>query len=82
MNTHRVAKRDYFAVVNIKINISVRDFETLNELAGVEVGDAGRGVGVRVLSEEVRVSFIGILCSELVYELECNVSRLCGLSDV
>jgi hypothetical protein len=66
----RVAKRDYFAVTNVEINVTIGNFDSLDELANVEVRDAGPGVCVRILANIIRVTISSILSSELVDKLD------------
>ena len=53
--TYRVAIGDDLSVEDVDISVAVCDFDAVYELAEVDVGDACGGIGVRVLSDDIRV---------------------------
>ena len=53
--TYRVTVGDDLAIEDVDIDVAVRDFNAVYELAEVDVGDARGRINVRVLSDDIRM---------------------------
>lgn len=75
--TYGVAIGDDLSVKDVDIDVAICDLYAIYELAEVGMGDASGGIGVRVLSDEIRVP-LGIILwqDDLVGELTCNLYRV------
>lgn len=54
-DTYRVTVGDDNTILDVDVHISVRDLDTVDELANIDVSDARGRIGVRVLSDSERV---------------------------
>ena len=74
--SHRVTKAEDATILDVEVDVVVDDLNTANDLACVDMGDAGPLVGVRVRADGVRAAHSGV--DILVQKVRCNMEGVGG----
>lgn len=57
--THRVSMAEHLPITDVQVDITVRNFQSVHNLADVDVRNTRLGVGVRVLADVVAIGMLG-----------------------
>ena len=74
--SHRVTKAEDATILDVEVDVAVGDLDTANDLACVDMSDAGPLVGVRVRADGVRAAHSGV--DVLVQKVTCDMEGVSG----
>lgn len=79
--THRVSVRKDDSLLDIHVEVTIGDFEPIDKLAEIGVGDAGVLIGVRVLTENEGGNAVEVGRDETICEALREVEGVLALGD-
>ena len=79
--THRVSVRKDDSLLDIHVEVAVSDFESIDKLAEVGVGDAGVLIGVRILTENEGGNAVEVGRDETLREVLREVEGVLALGN-
>lgn len=74
--TDRITIRNDLSIIDVDVNVTISDLKVPNELPEVEIGNARCGIGVRIVSEPIRMTVLGEGSAELVHEVDGDLAGI------